>query len=1316
MKCLKCQHENPETSKFCAECGTQLALPARFHPVLTKTIETAQEELISGSTIANRYEIIDELGKGGMGVVYKVTDPLNPGRQIALKSIRRELTQPELVGRFKAEFHVLTSLHHPNVAAVYDFESLPGCEEYFFTMEFVEGRDIFHATGGASWQEIVALLIQVCRALSYVHSRKLIHYDVKPGNILVGDDGRVKVLDFGLAAVKSVGPGEWRGGTPGYMAPELADPDTPVDHRSDLYSLGIMAYQLFCRQLPFRSRSLQDLFRLHRFEPLGFEEPEWQTIPSWLRSVIERLCAKHPADRYPTANTVIEDINRQGGLSYEVETAETRESYIFSSRFVGRRREYDRACDFIARRTRGSPGYPSVLMVSGQSGSGKSRLIQEVRHYAQLSQILFCQGRCFEGSFSEFQPLVPMLELLTRRAEKLCGLELVREHGPELVKISPSLRKSWGIEPSLPLEQIHRERVRLQESITDFLMRVADLVPYVVYVDDLQWALSGLTELLAELVRRVAIGERKGEPVPIALLGTYREEEVAGRPLEMIRDALLAEGRLEEMKLDPLGADAVEEMLGSMLGAGEPPEDLVDRITRETSGNPFYVEELMRALVEQDAVRLAGDSWEIKKRISEIEIPNTVAKVFRRRTAMLDDNQRVLLEVLAVCGRPTAADVLARGTQLESDAFHSALSQLLERRMAQEVPGPGLLIRLSHDRLREIVYGDLESRVRANLHLTMARSMEAVFARELKDHVFDIVDQYNAIPDFLIQPDDRDKVIKYNELAGHQSKKEGAFEAAGKYFRSALALLPSDSWETDYERIAALSKASVEVEYLGADLEEAERHWRAYVERVRTKVEKVEAYIVKIEALIQVGRLHKALASVREALSVLGVRYPARPGKLSVGFAVWKAERSLKGRTADDFQAQGQWQDLEKSAEFALLAIAMPPIFMTYQENLYAFYVAKLVQIETASTGFPMRGDSLALYAFIRQMGLGDIEGGGRLGEIALQVVLRKENSVDVGGISVGAFKGANLFVLGCFVFPWTRRLQSTHQILLDGYRESMREGRLLFACYSLNAAITQQCMYSDSVDATLKLIDKHEDFLLRLNNPHTVAEITALRQMLRQLSGLTKNNSTFDDDGFNENQFLEYLSDIDDPIPIGLCFTLRIKALFIMGLYEKAYELLEEAGRRIVATRGQFVFAEHCFFHFLTSVRRLASAGRGEKRRLRRDLRKRLKLMKKWARCCSENFAHKQILMEAELARIGGEVSEAQRLYKEAVTSARESGFPLNATLGSELAGRFELERGRKSEAATWLRAAREGYMKWGARAKVKAMDDEFTAIFTWG
>ncbi len=1144
----------------------------------------------------------------------------------------------------------------------------------------------------------------MCRALSYVHSRKLIHYDIKPGNVLVDDKELVKMLDFGLAAVKSIGPGEWRGGTPAYMAPEQTDPEALVDHRSDLYSLGIMAYELFSRQLPFRSDSVSELFGMHRFQSLDFSEPEWKVIPPWLQSIIERLCAKHPADRYPTANAVIEDINHRGSLSYEVETIETRESYIFSSRFVGRKPEYERVLDFLTRRTKGSLGYPPMLIVGGQSGSGKSRLMREVRFDAQLSQILFCQGRCVEGTFSEFQPLAPIIEVLTRRVEKLGGLKLIHKYGPELVKLCPSIGKVWGITSSPALEQIHRERVRLQEEVTDFLIRAAALSPYIVYIDDLQWVFSGLAELLAELARRIAIGERHGEPIPIALLGTYRPDEISGRPLETIRDSLLAEKRLEEMNLDLLRVGEVGEMLGSMLGAGEPPEAFVDRVARETEGNPFFVEELMRALVEHGAVQITAGSWEIKKAISEIAIPQSVTEVFRRRTSSLDDNQRALLEVLAVCGRSTSADVLAHGTRLDSEAFHSALSELIERRMVQEVPGPGLLVRLSHDRQRKIVYEDLEESARANLHLTMAHSMEVIYTRELEEHIFDIVDQYNAAAELLFQPDERNKVARYNELAGHRAKKEGAFEAAGKYFRSALALLPQDSWSKDYERTAAISKASVEVEYLGKDLEQAEKHWRTHVERARTNLDKVEAYIFKIYALSHIGEQHQALAAVQEALPLLGVRYPARPRKISVGLELEKAKRCLKGKTAEDLLGLSDKKESAKKALFELLLSAMAPAFMTYQENLLAFYVAKAVQLLATSTSDPKGPTALALYAHVLQAGLGNIKAGRQIGDLALQL-LRSYND------PIGS--GMGLFILSGFVFPWTRPLRELTQLLLEGHRESMKVGDLLYAGFNLNVAITQQCMYSGSLDETIKFLDEHEGYLLRLNNPHTIIEITALRQMLRQLSGVTKNSSTFDDDDFSEDQFLKYIIEIDDPIPIGFYFAFKLKALFIMGFYEKAFDLTKEAEQRIGATWGQFVFAEHSFFHFLTVARGLPDAERREKHRLQLGLKKKLKLMKKWAGFCPQNFAHKQLLMEAELAHMANESSEAQHLYEEAVTSANEAGFPLNAALGSELAGRFQLELGQQSEAVKWLRAAHEGYAKWGAHAKVKAMDEEFKAIF---
>ncbi|MGB6334669.1 MAG: protein kinase [Thermoanaerobaculia bacterium] len=1258
--------------------------------------------LLAGTIINGRYRLEECLGEGGMGVVYRVVDPLHPERRVALKSIRRSLVHPALIGRFKAEFRNLTQLQHPNVAAAYDFEEMRASDDYFFTMELVEGRDVLRTTEEAPWQLILDLLVQVCRALSYVHSRKLIHYDIKPANVVVGDHDHVKVLDFGLASAKTIGSrGQW-GGTPAYMAPELTDPEAFVDHRADLYSLGIMAYHLLCRRLPFEGRTHSELFRMHRFEALEFSDSDRQGIPSWLPAVIERLCAKHPADRYPTANAVIEDINRHGGLEYELETLETRESYVFSSRFVNRHAEYDRVNDFVSRRIRGSPGFPPVLMVGGSSGSGKSRLLREVRHDAQLSQVSFCQGRCFEGDLSDFQPLVPVLELLIRLAESLDGPDLVGEYGPELVKICPSLGKLRNTEPSAPLAQVHQESTRLREAVTDFLVRIAGMAPYVVYVDDLQWARAGLTELLADLVHRIAIAERGGKPVPVAVLGAYRDEEIAGRPVEALREALKGGGNLEDFTLDSLGGAEVSEMVGSMLGSGELPETFADRIARETGGNPFFVEELMRALVENGVVYLAAGAWKVRDEVGRVEIPRTVAAVFRRRAAMLDDDQRALLEAMAVCGRPAAADVLAHATRLDSEDAHAALTGLIDRHMVQEVPGPGLRFRLSHDRLRETIYGDLERSARAKAHWTMARSIEAVYARELEEHIFELADHYNSAEELLTESEERQKAANYNQLAGRRSKISGAFDAAGKYLRSAMALLPDDCWATDYDRVATVSRDLMEVEYLGRDLERAERHWQRHVAQARTSLEKAEAYIVKVDALAHLGRLQEALATFREALPLFQVRYRTHPGLLSVVLALLRTKRSLRHRSFAELLALEDLGDPEKNALLRLLSSSLFPAFTTYQENLFSYYSAKAVQLAAKWGNAPAASVMYGAYAFARQQAFGDLETAAEIGEFANELARRYDDP---------AASGRAFFMTAAFVFPWSRPLPTIAPLLLAGYRQSSKGGDLLFAGFHLNVLITQQCMYSESVDATLRLLAEHEDLLLRLDNPHTINEIRALRQMLRQLSGQTRNRATFDDDDFDEGRFVKDLLELDDPIPISFYFTFKLKALFLMGLYDRAFELSREADKRVGATRGQYVFAEQAFFHFLTVARRLEAAGRIERVWLRRSLDKKRKLMKKWADVCPENFHHKLLLMEAERARLEGDWAAARRLYQGAVTSAREAGFPLNATVACELAGRFELAQDRQEEAVRWLSAARDGYATWGASAKVAAMEEELSA-----
>ena len=159
----------------------------------------ASVHLPIGAVINGRYQIQAVLGEGGMGVVYKVADQLHPERQVALKTIRGQSWQEDDLALFKAEFAIMTKLRHPNLATVYDFELMQGTDDYCFTMDYVDGQDLFHATEGASWQEVVDLVVQVGRALAYVHTRQVVHFDLKPANVFVTADRKAKVLDFGLA-------------------------------------------------------------------------------------------------------------------------------------------------------------------------------------------------------------------------------------------------------------------------------------------------------------------------------------------------------------------------------------------------------------------------------------------------------------------------------------------------------------------------------------------------------------------------------------------------------------------------------------------------------------------------------------------------------------------------------------------------------------------------------------------------------------------------------------------------------------------------------------------------------------------------------------------------------------------------------------------------------------------------------------------------------------------------------------------------------------------------------------------------------------
>jgi serine/threonine-protein kinase len=246
-QCPKCKAENPDESKFCNECGLQMDSIDKMPAPPTKTLEVPQEELTTGSTFADRYQIVEELGRGGMGKVYKAQDT-EIKEKIALKLIKSEISSDKkTIERFQNELKLARKISHRNVCRMHHLEKSEG--NYFITMEYVDGENLkgmIRMMGQLSSGKAISIAKQVCEGLSEAHRIGVVHRDLKPSNIMIDKDGNAKIMDFGIA--RSLTGKEITGvgvmiGTPEYMSPEQVE-SKEIDQRSDIYSLGVILYEM----------------------------------------------------------------------------------------------------------------------------------------------------------------------------------------------------------------------------------------------------------------------------------------------------------------------------------------------------------------------------------------------------------------------------------------------------------------------------------------------------------------------------------------------------------------------------------------------------------------------------------------------------------------------------------------------------------------------------------------------------------------------------------------------------------------------------------------------------------------------------------------------------------------------------------------------------------------------------------------------------------------------------------------------------------------------------------------------------------------
>ncbi|MFK7990757.1 MAG: protein kinase [Sandaracinaceae bacterium] len=602
--------------------------------------------MTEGDWIGNRYRVRSLIGRGGFGEVYRVADTLRDGRDVALKLHRRRAMSRAALQVLKSEFALLASLSHPNLAPVHDFAFLP--RKYaFFTQTLMAGRPLHHAGVDPRTKDGALLLVQLCRALDYLHGRGVVHGDIKPGNVVVDPaHGHLTLLDFGIARALGSSNEDVIVGSPSYMAPELITTGV-ADVRTDLYALGMTLYQLVCGGLPFRG-STTEVFRAQVTEEVGSLIGR---APLPLVTLIARLLSKDPMQRPGRASEVLEALARGAGLDAQIDTEETLASHVLSSQLVGREAELDRLLRWGLHDTPGRP-----LAVLGAAGMGKSRLLSEARRRVQLAGRLWIQVPTARG----VRGVLPRLARAVLGPREVAALD--EEERLELARALPELRhkRERLALPLDPAEARARRRAILASQIAGRFRRQ----PGVLVLEDLDRAPVDEQREAVEVLNQA----RAESPCRVVVSGEQLSPEVV---------AALDSATLE---LGPLAPVATRALLVSILGRVDAVAGTeFERRVQLEPVSPLWIQESLRWAFDAGRIRRHGGRFEA---VGPLPSPDLSEVVQARLAHRSRDAQTAALGCAVLAHAALAAEV-ARTSGLSTSRTSNALHELVNSGIAE---------------------------------------------------------------------------------------------------------------------------------------------------------------------------------------------------------------------------------------------------------------------------------------------------------------------------------------------------------------------------------------------------------------------------------------------------------------------------------------------------------------------------------------------------------------------------------------------------------------------------------------------------------
>ena len=864
--------------------------PRTFHPLTPPTAGGAApptDDVSPGRSFKDRFVIQQRVGKGGFGVVEQAYDRLRE-MPVAVKSLQH--VDAAGIYEFKKEFRSLADLSHPNLVSFYDL--IGEGDQWFIVMELVRGTDFLRYVSSDPYggdesadlgvtaparlacdlDRLGAAMSQLVQALLYLHGNGKLHRDIKPSNVLVTEEGRVKLLDFGLTIDAAHGPDDTMPfrGTPAYVSPEQAA-GAPATQASDWYSVGVMLFEALTAQRPFTG-TYAEVLRAKQYETASAPGSRCEGVPATLDALCRDLLERDPARR-PTGVELLSRVQRIWPVASAPSPVPLR--VPSPDAFVGRQRHLDALRRAFAVSLQ---GHTQIVHVRGASGMGKTAL---VRHFLdelrdRNPEAVVLEGRCYERESVPYKALDSLVDRLSRYLRKIPPPQaeaLLPRDVTALTQLFPVLARVDAVSQlrrhSIEIRNVQELRRRGFAAFGELLARLADRRPVVLVIDDLQWGDTDSAALLASVLLA-------NDPPPVLFIACYRlEEPVASGALT----ALLnppgpppASADVHQVAVEPLSAREASELAASLCTPDA--ATLVDVIARESGGSPFFLKELVEFSADTTGGGVMAAATGQAGRRPDLTLDSLIAARIER----LPGGAQCLLEVLALFGGPLRLALAAAVAELPGGAVDEAArlraSHLARTRVGRE----GEELDLYHDRIRSAVVSRMSDAARQRWHARLAAVLERAGHADPET----LVVHFRAAGQF-------DQAAAYALIAADRAHEALAFDRAAAEYRLALDLGAFDASkrrEIQIRRGDALAAGGRGHDAAQAYLAAAEGALAA---------EQLELKRRAAEQLLRSGHIDEGLDALAGVLDALHMTMPASPAHALASLLLGRVRIRMRG-------------------------------------------------------------------------------------------------------------------------------------------------------------------------------------------------------------------------------------------------------------------------------------------------------------------------------------------------------------------------------------------------------------------------------------